>query len=95
MRVLASPEASALVHKLGGYLYVWPKHFRCCGGVMFLEAATSEPPRGVLFRSVAAEPFVVLFPESTSRVPDELHVEVRGRGRRRVEAYWDGCAYVI
>lgn len=62
---------------------------------MFLEAATSKPTRGVLFRSVAAEPFVVLFPERTSRLPDELHVEVRGRGRRRVEAYWDGCAYVI
>jgi hypothetical protein len=36
----------------------------------------------------------VLFPEATARLPDELHVEAHGR-RRRVEVYWDGCAYVI
>jgi hypothetical protein len=36
----------------------------------------------------------VLFPERAVQLPDELHVEVHGRRRRRVQAYWDGCAYV-
>jgi hypothetical protein len=95
MRVLASPEATALVREQGGHLYVWPKRLRCCRGVIFLESATTEPVRGVTFRFVAAEPFAVLFPEGIVRLPDELHVEVHGRRRRRLEAYWDGCAYVI
>lgn len=95
MRVLASPEATALVREQGGCLYVWPKRFTCCRAVTFLEASTTEPLRGVRFRSVAAEPFAVLFPDATARLPDELQVEVHGRRRRRVEAYWDGCAYVI
>jgi hypothetical protein len=94
MRVLASPEATALVREGGGYLYVWPKRFPCCRAVTFLEAAMTEPLRGVRFRSVATEPFAVLFPEA-ARLPDELHVEAHGRRRRRLEAYWDGCAYVI
>ena len=27
--------------------------------------------------------------------PKELHVDARGRRRKRVEAYWDGCAWVV
>jgi hypothetical protein len=30
-----------------------------------------------------------------ARVPDELHLDVSGRKRRRVAAYWDNCAYVV
>jgi hypothetical protein len=28
-------------------------------------------------------------------IPDELHIAVKGRRRPRVEAYWNGCAYVV
>jgi hypothetical protein len=27
-------------------------------------------------------------------VPDELHVELHGRRRPQIRAYWNGCAYV-
>jgi hypothetical protein len=36
----------------------------------------------------------VLVPASLARLPDELHVEVR-RFPRRVEAYWNGCAWIV
>ena len=32
-------------------------------------------------------------PEVT--LPEELVVEAKGRRRKHVHAYWDGCAYVV
>ncbi len=34
-------------------------------------------------------------PVGLVRLPAELHVEVRRFLRRRVEAYWDGCAWIV
>jgi hypothetical protein len=28
------------------------------------------------------------------RPPDELHIDVRGRFRPRIEAYWNGCVFI-
>jgi hypothetical protein len=28
------------------------------------------------------------------RLPEELHLDIKGRRRPRVRAYWNGCAYV-
>jgi hypothetical protein len=36
-----------------------------------------------------------LYLERGLGVPDELVVEAKGRRRRHVHAYWDGCAYVV
>ena len=93
MRVVASTEARQLVREGGGRLFVWAKTSRCCGTITYLRASTEAPERE--FRRVEADGIDIYFARSIRTLPAELHVEVRGRRRRRLEAYWDGCAYVV
>ncbi len=91
MQLVASPEARQAVQERGGKLYIWAKRRRCCrGALVFLEAATEPPERE--FRRVGADGIELWLDASLPREPDELHVELK---RRRLEAYWDGCAYVV
>lgn len=88
-----SEATTKLIEEQGGRLYVWPKKAHCCGGLMTLATSTTPPKRE--FRRVAgSKRFELLFPAGLTRMPDELHVEVR-RHPRRIEAYWNGCAWVI
>jgi len=93
MQVRASPEARELVREGGGRLFVWTRKGRCCGAVTLLQASTEAPERE--FRRVAAAEIEVYLAAGIRRLPDELLVEVRGRRRKHLEAYWDGCAYVV
>jgi hypothetical protein len=94
VRVVASAPAAELIQEQGGRLYVWPKRGRCCAAVTTLAAAT-EPPAGKGFRRVeSGEDFELYLPSALRRVPDELHLDLR-RFPRRVEADWNGCAWVI
>lgn len=93
MRVTSSPEAVRLVQEQGGRLYVWAKRARCChGSITFLE--TSNEPGDRSFRRVEADEIEVYLDERLGD-PEELVVEAKGRHRKHVHAYWDGCAYVI
>ena len=92
MRVVASEPARGLIAERGGSLYVRLKSGRCCGGLTRLVTST-EPAAGVEFRRVDEERGFDLFvPAQLGRLPDELHVEVDRRSR--LEAFWDGCAWV-
>ncbi len=92
--VVASPEAVQLVQERGGKLFVWAKRTRCCrGGLTFLEAATEAPERE--FRRFGGGEIELYLDERLQRLPDELHLEVKGRRQKRVEVFWDGCAYVV
>jgi hypothetical protein len=93
VQVVATRPATELIHEQGGRLYVWLKRGRCCGNVTTLASATAPPP-GKEFRLVDGADFELYLPSSLTRVPDELHIELR-RLPRRVEAYWNGCAWVI
>ena len=94
MRVVAAPDVVEVVTEQGGRLYVWPRTGRCClHGLAWLEAGP-EPKRGWEFESVPADGFD-LYLARMARVPDELHLDVSGRRRRTVSAYWDNCAYVV
>jgi hypothetical protein len=93
MRVIASSEATGLIHATGGRLYVWPHRPRCCGAVTVLRTS-SRPPRGTTFRQLAVDGFDLHVPAGLARLPEELHLEVR-RFPRRVEAYWNGCAWLV
>jgi hypothetical protein len=94
VRVLASDPAVELIRERGGRLYVWLRRGRCCRSVATLVSAT-EPPAGRRFRRVADEArFELYLPSSLAHVPNELHLDVQ-RFPRRVEAYWNGCAWVI
>jgi hypothetical protein len=58
-------------------------------------ASATQPPAEPRFRRVADEVrFELYLPSSLARVPEELHLDVQ-RFPRRVEAYWNGCAWVI
>jgi len=93
MRVLVSEPAAQLIEEEGGRLYVWLKRERCCGSLTTLEASSSAP-RGKEFRSVeGGASFELFLPAHLSRLPDELHVDVRRRSHR-IEAFWDGCVWV-
>jgi hypothetical protein len=90
VRVIASPEAAALVNAEGGRLYVWAEGGRCCGATKHLEAAAKLRAPGREFECVHTGEFEVFFPLG-ARLPGELHVAAR---RGRVRAYWDGCAWI-
>jgi hypothetical protein len=94
MRIVASASAEQFLEESGGRIYVWPRKARCCGGLTTL-VCSSRQPAGRSFRQAGATGRVeVLLPTELVRLPDELHLEVRGF-RRRVEAYWNGCAWVV
>jgi hypothetical protein len=92
VRVVASPEAREVVREGGGRLFVWARRSRCCGSITYLRASTEAPERE--FRRVEAGDINVYLAAGIRELPKELHVEVHGR-RKRLEAYWDGCAYVV
>jgi len=90
---VVSDSAADLIDERGGRLYVWLKQGRCCGAVTSLVSA-SVPPEGKEFRRVAADDRIELYlPARLGRLPDELQIEGR-RFPRRIETYWNGCAWV-
>jgi len=67
---------------------------RCCHPVQTLSTRTdvAHPEE---FRSLGDEAgFELLVPQGLAKLPDELVVEAR-RFPRRVEAFWNGCAWVV
>lgn len=94
MRVVLTPEVDELVRERGGRLFVWVDPRRCCGGgVTFLSTASAPPEGGHAFRHVDADGFDLFFDPGRSEPPSELLLDVRGRRRKRVEAYWNGCVF--
>ena len=94
MRLVVSQPAVDLIQERGGRLYVWLKRSGCCGAITRLTTS-SEPSARVEFRRVpVSERFELFVPAGLGRLPEELHIELQ-RFPRRVEAYWNGCAWVI
>ena len=105
MRVVATSEARAFVEDRGGRLFVWPDQHRCCRvSLTFLKTST-EPPLEALdyalefgaldYARIDADGFSVFLDPAIGSLPEELELQLRGRRRPHVEAYWDGCAYAI
>ena len=93
MRVQASPEAVQLIEDQGGKLYVTAKRSRCCHGSLTFLTASSEPAERS-YRRVSADE-VELYLDERLGEPEELVIEARGRRRKQVHAYWNGCVYVV
>lgn len=91
MEIVSSPEAAALIEEEGGRLFVWPRQGRCCGPLTL--AAATRPPAHRRFRRAGDAGFAVFVPEHLARLPEALHVELTRR--RRVRAFWDGCAWIV
>jgi hypothetical protein len=96
MRVVTRPDAVEFIRGRGGQLFVWASEHRCCRATLTLLDASTEPPaRALEFRRLEAGGFLLFLHPSIRTLPEELHIDVRGRWRVRIEAYWEGCAYVI
>ena len=96
VKVVASPDAVRFVQERGGTLFVWVDVARCCTGPLtFLQASTDSPRAKHAFRQMEGQPFDVLLDTGGRRGPDEIHVDVSRWPRRRVRAYWNGCAYAL
>ena len=93
--MLATPEVGTFVREHGGALYVWRDTKACCGGAMTLLRTAAEDPSARCFARIEADGFELWFDHGNLAPPQELHLEVRGRHRRRVEAYWDGCVFAV
>jgi len=94
MNVAATPEAEALIRERGGRLFVWTDLRRCCGGATYMRSSF-DPRAGKTFRRVDGSGNFDLYVDlGRLRPPQELQLDVRGRGRKRVEAYWNGCVFV-
>jgi len=95
MEVRSTAEAAALVRERGGRLFVWPGRQRCCQGATYLLTG-SDPPPNRNFRPVeGSHGFDLWFDPGNHQPPHELHLDVRGRRTKRVEAYWNGCVFVV
>lgn len=94
VRVVTSDPAVTAIREHGGRLFVWMRKGRCCGAARTL-ATSYEPPAEREFRRVEGTAGYELFlPSSLGRLPDELQIDLR-RFPRRVEAFWDGCVWVV
>jgi hypothetical protein len=95
MNVVAAPSVQEFVREHGGCLYVWTDRTLCCGGSMtFLKNSTTRPGTERAFREIANEDFRLLLDPGLHEPPDELHLVLKGWYRKRVEAFWNGCALV-
>ena len=96
MRVVGSPEALAEISGQGGRLYVWVQRAGCCGRGTKRLATSFQRPDDRDFRLYETESGVdVLMPAGLPRLPDELHLELHRFPTRRIDAYWDGLAWVV
>lgn len=95
MRVLATAEVRSYVGDRGGMLFVWVRARRPVRGALrFLLTSTEPPPHALEWQRVETKGFLVFLPPGL-RPPHELHLVVKGLLKRRVEAFWEGCAFVI
>ena len=95
MRITVSPEARSFVKEHGGMLFVRMRRFgRACCRITLLQTSTEPPPDALEWRRISVRGLLVFTPRSMP-LPEVLDVQLAGRFRRRVEALWDGCAYVI
>ena len=93
--VLSKPEVADLIREQGGRIYVWTDPHRCCSGNMTYLLTASAPRVGRAFQRLDAEGFELWFDSGAMAPPDELHLDVKGFRKKRIEAYWNGCAFAI
>ena len=62
----------------------------------FHHLQATDPPPGKAFRRVdGADGFELWVDPGGLTPPEELVLEVRGWRIKRVEAYWNGCVFVV
>ena len=97
VEVLAPDDVREFVAAHGGRLFVWVSVHPGFPYTLCLLDASLEPPvkRDLSFRRIKAPGFD-LYLEATQRIwPKKLEFALRRRRRRRrIEAYWNGLAWI-
>jgi hypothetical protein len=94
MQLVATPEAIDYVRSHGGALFVWAVTMTYgYHDVFALEASTESPGPNRDFRRIRAEGIDVMLDTEGRDLPDELHLQMRGRLRRQIRAYWNGNSF--
>jgi hypothetical protein len=97
VRVEVSSAAEEFVRGEGGQVWVWAaRPRRCCMGTpAYMYAATKPPSNPAGFSPVHLSGLEVWYRIPGDLRPDVLEIELRGKRRPHVEAYWDGCIYAL
>jgi len=94
MDVTISDNAKNYVIDRGGTVYVRTTHNRCCSGTLTkFDITTDEPADSDRFSTWNANGVDVRYLTGSGSSPNELSIDLKGRRRPRLEAYWDGCLY--
>ncbi len=94
MQLVATPEAIEYVRTHGGALFVWAVTMAYGYHEVFaLEASTESPGPDRRFRRIEAQDIAVMLDTDGRELPEELHLRMRGRWRRRIRAYWNGNSF--
>ena len=94
MRILATPEARSMIVDAGGLLFVRLSRLASVRGRIRTLEVTTEPPEDALEYQRFETKGFLLFLQPGLRAPREIHVATVGWIRRRVAAFWNGCAFV-
>jgi hypothetical protein len=93
---LLSDQAREFVNSRGGTLFLRVRHNRCCsGGLTYLDASTNATDRANTYEQVLDGSPTVLLHNRGSVLPSSVSVEMRGRLKPHLVAYWDGCAFKL
>jgi hypothetical protein len=97
VRVEVSSEAAEFVRGHGGRLWVWAARPRmCCQGTpAYMHAAMAAPAGLSGFVAVGSAGLDLRFRAPAGTLPAFLEIGLRGGRRPRVEAYWEGCRFVL
>lgn len=95
MLVVSKPGVADVVRESGGRIYIWTDPHKCCSGALTYLKTGSAPEPGRRFIRFDAEEFELWFDPGARPAPDELHFDLKGFRKKRVEAYWNGCAFAV
>ena len=95
MRIRATPEARSWIRERGGLLFIRLSRVVSARGAMRSLLVSTEPPTDAFDYQRFETKGFVLFLQPGVAPPTEMHVEMVGRIRRRLAAFWNGCAFVV
>ena len=94
MRIEATSDALKLIHARGGMLFVWIE--AGMRGLRFLRTSTEPPPDALDWERNETDAGFLVFTPPRMRKPLKLSLEVRGfLTKLRINALWNGCAFVV
>ena len=94
MQIEATADAKKLIHARGGLLFVWIE--AGMRGIRYLRTSTEPPVDALDWDRTETEDGFLVFTPPRMRLPRRLGLEVRGfLTRLRINALWNGCAFVV